>query len=753
MPIPTRTLSLALAAALAAALTMGDIRAAPLSSAFTYQGELYDTGQPLVGSVDLRFTPYADLSNPTLLGPPVVVEDVVVSEGVFTAKVDFGPGFFVGDAVFLEVAVRPFDSVDLNAFEALNPRQEITAAPYTLKPAPGSVTDIELAGDAVGATQIADGAVASADIGDGSVAPQDLNLAGFDSTFWRVGGNTGAGGAALGTLDSQPLSLVSPVGVTINGPRFNDNTEITIRGNPIVLDNNADLSLWPRGGEAFFNIAAIPNPSTSIATPANTSLVISSVGTNPFTGFVSRLSMGFDGALRQSGGAATPPPRLEITRNFIGFDAPADSTEAQELVLTDSDAQLGLYSLNDGSAGSVITLGELAADAFTNAWGIYRATTVAGSAMRFTFGTNSAAAANPALFHFGTNASLGVGGAPFNGELEMYLTPSPVNTDNGVDIAMQPRGGNHSFDMGVKGTDETDTNFALYFAGPTANFEPRMRVTGTGSFAAGKRFTLAHGGSFVFADDSTTAPVATTAANQFLVRATGGVAVNGAPDANVSELTVRSRESAIGTSADIAMYPAAAGRAYRISVGGTAGSMIFYGLDPVAADPISVRMLLSNDGDLAINPAVPGGGFQANGFPLRVGTTGTTTNGNGAHVTNGGVWTNGSSRTFKEAFTAIDAGDILSRVLAMPITRWRYRGGENAWHLGPMAEDFFAAFGLGGEEKYIGTVDADGVALAAIQGLNARVEARAKLLERENAALRTSLATLAERVAALERGD
>ena len=95
MPIPNRTLSLALAAAFATALPMGDIRAAPLSSAFTYQGELYDTGQPLVGSVDLRFTPYADATNPAVLGPPVVVENVVVSDGVFTAKVDFGPGFFV----------------------------------------------------------------------------------------------------------------------------------------------------------------------------------------------------------------------------------------------------------------------------------------------------------------------------------------------------------------------------------------------------------------------------------------------------------------------------------------------------------------------------------------------------------------------------------------------------------------------------------------------------------------------------------
>ena len=100
---------------------------------------------------------------------------------------------------------------------------------------------------------------------------------------------------------------------------------------------------------------------------------------------------------------------------------------------------------------------------------------------------------------------------------------------------------------------------------------------------------------------------------------------------------------------------------------------------------------------------------------------------------------------------AIDVGDVLQRVLAMPITRWRYRNDTAAWHLGPVAEDFHAAFGLGESEQYIGTVDADGVALAAIQGLAARSEARASALQQENAQLRATLDALAARVAALEQ--
>ena len=753
MRVPSR-----LPALLAAAFAC-NVQAAPLSSAFTYQGELYDSGQPAIGSFDLRFTPYADAANPSLLGPPVVVEDVLVSEGVFTAKVDFGAGFFVGDQVWLEVAVRPFDSVDPNAFQALAPRQELTASPYTLKPAPGSVTDVELAGDAVGSAQVADNSVGSADITDGSLTATDLDLNSLGTVFWRVGGNAGTAGAALGTTDSEPLSLVSPVGVTINGARANNNTELTIRGNPGTPETNADLSLWPRGGEAFFNIAAIPTPSNAVSTPANTELVLSSVGTNPFTGFLSRASFGFDGAFRvRPNNSNAPQPRMMATRVGIGFD-PSDSSEAQELVLEDQDAQLGLYSANDGSAGSVITLGELDAGNFSNAWGLYRATSAGGNDLRLTFGTNQAAAANPILFHFGDNGSLGIGAPPTNGELEMQVTPSAANLDNGADLALAPRGGDHLFDLKVEGTNATDTSAALLFAGPSANFAPRMRVTGTGSFGAGKVFNLAHGGSFVFADDSSATPVATTASNQFLVRAAGGIGINSAAGLG-DELTIGPHDNDPSTDqVDVVLgSPGSVGR-FRISTS-VAG----------ASDNIGRLMIRNSNSSFSNSPILEfltdgavrrlglfrgrtGGSWVSPAHPLHIGDPVVPNSGNGAHLTSAVVWTSASSRSFKHAFTAVDAGAILDTLLALPVTRWRYRGEDNAWHLGPVAEDFYAAFGLGDEEKYIGGVDADGVALAAIQGLAARAQERADSLASENAALRASLTALAARVQALERGD
>ncbi len=61
---------------------------------------------------------------------------------------------------------------------------------------------------------------------------------------------------------------------------------------------------------------------------------------------------------------------------------------------------------------------------------------------------------------------------------------------------------------------------------------------------------------------------------------------------------------------------------------------------------------------------------------------------------------------------------MLARVAALPISRWNYKSDPKTPHLGPVAQDFHAAFELGADDRHIATVDADGVAMAAIQGLN-----------------------------------
>ena len=103
-----------------------------------------------------------------------------------------------------------------------------------------------------------------------------------------------------------------------------------------------------------------------------------------------------------------------------------------------------------------------------------------------------------------------------------------------------------------------------------------------------------------------------------------------------------------------------------------------------------------------------------------------------------------SDRNVKERFETVDPRVVLAAVATLPIERWSYKG-EPVRHLGPMAQDFAAAFGLGADDRHIFPLDAAGVALAAIQGLQALVQAQAtrlETLERELSALRGETAAL-----------
>jgi len=95
-----------------------------------------------------------------------------------------------------------------------------------------------------------------------------------------------------------------------------------------------------------------------------------------------------------------------------------------------------------------------------------------------------------------------------------------------------------------------------------------------------------------------------------------------------------------------------------------------------------------------------------------------------------GTWASASDRALKTNVEPIDDTAILDRVAAMPISKWSYISEHGVRHVGPMAQDFYAAFGVGADNKHITSIDEDGVALAAI-----------KALHRENAELRVQLAS------------
>lgn len=196
---------------------------------------------------------------------------------------------------------------------------------------------------------------------------------------------------------------------------------------------------------------------------------------------------------------------------------------------------------------------------------------------------------------------------------------------------------------------------------------------------------------------------------------------------------------------------------HNVSTGGHAGSFI-YG-DSVHSGVVSSTrddqfeviahggFLFDSQNGGGFTVAVPNFYLQTNGGSI----TSTPDGLNGVTLNSGsGAWTTISDRNAKTAVYPADVRDVLKKVVMLPMNTWQYKTQEAKYrHMGPMAQDFYAAFHLGESDKGIDTVDADGVALAAIQGLNillaendAKAVARLNEKDREIAALKTRIASL-----------
>jgi pyruvate carboxylase len=102
----------------------------------------------------------------------------------------------------------------------------------------------------------------------------------------------------------------------------------------------------------------------------------------------------------------------------------------------------------------------------------------------------------------------------------------------------------------------------------------------------------------------------------------------------------------------------------------------------------------------------------------------------------------------KTAFSPVDGREILERLNTVPILSWRYRTEDlAARHIGPTAQDFHQAFQVGVDERYISSVDADGIAMAAIQSLYDAVKERDRAIEAHEKRIRE----LEEEMAAQKR--
>ncbi|HPF41221.1 MAG TPA: hypothetical protein P5081_09360 [Phycisphaerae bacterium] len=371
---------------------------APLSSAWTYQGRLSVSGEPLNGAADFEFTLWdADVAG-AAYGSTIAIDNVQIVDGLFTVDLDFGVLAFNGDARWIEIAVRsPHDPADAQPFTTLAPRQPMTPAPMALALRGFQTTEA----------------------GAGAVFPGSWNVVGGHAVNYvetDVSGATICGGGAV----DNPNEVYGAFGVIGGG-----------YGNFV-----ADLLSTVAGGAN--NVAG------------------------------ERFATVCGGSLNSANGRGS----------FVGGGGKFDPS-------TNSNVAGGRLSVVTGGSGNV------AVEPFS---------TIGGGANNLasnSFATVSGGASNTAS---GIGAFIGGGG-------EFDPASSPNVASGRLSVVAGGSGNMASGDYSVS-------------PGGQENI-----AAGDFSFAAGRKASARHDGAFVWAD-SQLAEFASTAGDQFLIRASGGVGIN-----------------------------------------------------------------------------------------------------------------------------------------------------------------------------------------------------------------------------------
>ena len=743
-------------------------------TSFTYQGVLSQNGAPVNGSNDLTFTLYTAASGGSVVGTSNEVNDLVMTNGLFTVTLDFGATPFRGSERWLQIAARPGAST--GAYTNLVPRQPITATPYAVYSASaatagsaGSVAAANISGTIDDGHLSAN--VARLNVGNTFSESQAIRTSAgglvissssggqFGSGTLRVQGNTGLGtdprsdhrlavsgtviasgfvgnGSALVNLDAAKLTgLVDDSqlsaniarrtnGNTFNGQQFIANGNLGIGtatpknlldvaaggviGNSTVvgvdqhdvLNRGTKVSFgYNVPGSEFNGMRAVINPGTAGCGNAGDLLF----NTWECNISASREVMRINGLGNVGIGTTHPSEKLDVVGNIAasgnifasGDFAAGGAFTANGPVRISGNVGIGQsnpgFPLNfENVLGDKIALFENAPGQPSFGFGIQSSLLQIHSSdvgSDVAFGYGTSAAMTETMRIKG-NGNVGIG------------TDNPATT---LDV----RSATPAITVGTSG----NTGGALYFGNPGHGIKR--------AYSGGNDVGLYTTAADVYLSANG------TSTSQFVVKNNGNVGIGTANPAR--KLTVNSPNYGIehtDGSVRIGTYVQPNGAYF-----GT------FSLHPLRfmVNNGAASMTVNTDGNVGIGTVTPATKLDVAGE-----ITVTACN-----IT--------SDRNAKEQFKPVNAREVLAKVVGLPITEWQYKTQSDARHIGPMAQDFREAFALGRDEKHITSVDADGVALAAIQGLNEVLREQREAIEKLETRSRELEERLAGRLATLEK--
>jgi hypothetical protein len=655
-----------------------EVSSADPQNSFTFQGYLTKDGIPVNDTLDIRFG-FLDAAGIQIQPDTSKTNVVAISNGRFATLVGVNntdifslKGF---PAKFLQLSIRPHGSTE--EFRALAPAQPLTSVPYSFYALTAS--------NAVTAARVAAGQV----VGSLNGLRDDVVLTAGPNVTLTPSGNT-LSIAAAGT--PGPAGPPGPKGDTgATGPA----------GPPGAVGPagpaGATGAQGPAGPTGPQGPAGPQGPVGPEGPPGSSDgwSRTGNAGTSPGTHFV----------------GTTDSQPLEMHVNNARALRLEPTSDTPNLIggFSGNYVQPGLQGVSIGGGGTVIAnQPNIAIDnayygtisgGYHNQVSGYGAAVVGGSVHmagdRFSF-------IGAGQYNTNIGSFSSISGGLRN---TIRTNASAASIGGGRDNAIHTNASHAAIGGGLLNIILTNANAATIPGG-------YLNVAGgLTSFAAGSRAHAYHDGTFVWAD-WTSGAFASTASNQFLVRASGGVGIGtGNPQASL----------------------------HVIGNGGGVTPGIFV-QRTVPGDYAYLRMGVSGSPHWDI--AVTGGASSEIRFATG-GASRMSINGSGTVTANN--FSSTSDRASKENFQPINVREILEKVSALPLATWNYKSDPQSRHLGPVAQDFHTAFGVGPDDKHIATVDADGVALAAIQGLNEIVrerETRIQALEQTVAELKQLVSSL-----------